>query len=88
MPKHSQGTMVQKFPIEKQARMDDLLDRCNRGRISRAEKMELESLVEDAEKLMVANSKRLAQYCRRHGGKREEQGTPVTVWVREPVARS
>jgi len=87
MPRSIRGPEVHRFPEERQARMDELLDRNSSGKISAAERVELEALVGEAERLMVENTKRLSQYCRRHTGRQQQRRTPVTVWVSEATAR-
>jgi hypothetical protein len=50
-----------KFPAAKQRRLDRLLDKNSEGTITRKEKAVLKRLVAEAEELMVANAKRLAE---------------------------
>jgi hypothetical protein len=52
---------VRKFPAAKQRRIHVLLDKNSDGTITRAEASILRQLVADAEELMVANAKRLAE---------------------------
>jgi len=70
-----------KFSAPKQRVMDSLLEKNSDGRITPAEKVRLECLVEEAERLMVDNAKRLAEF----NSKRQTAGgsgaVPVTVWV-------
>ena len=54
----------QKFPAARQRRLDQLLDKNSEGTISRDEKRTLEQLVAEAERLMVANAKQLAEFAR------------------------
>jgi hypothetical protein len=77
-----------KFSAAKQRRMDELLDKNSEGTIRPKEKATLERLVAEAERLMVANAKRLAKFTER-GGKRAPSGAvPVTVWLQsEPAGR-
>ena len=63
-------------------RLDSLLDRNSDGVVTQAEKAELEGLVAEAEKLMVANAKRLADFARSNGAEPPEDAVPVTVWVK------
>lgn len=74
---------VKYFPADKQRRMDLLLDRNSAGKTTPEERAELETLVAEAEKLMVENMQRLAAFSRAHGGTRTERCTPVTVWLRD-----
>jgi len=50
---------IERFPAAKQRRMDELLDKNSQGTITPEEKARLEELVAEAERLMVANAKRL-----------------------------
>lgn len=72
---------VEKFPAAKQRRLDQLLDKNSEGTITAKEKAKLEQLVAEAEELMVANAKRLAEFSRREGVGAVEGAVPVTVWV-------
>ena len=58
---------IEKLSSEKQQRLHGLLDKNSEGDITRSEKVELEELAAEAEKLMVANAKRLADFSRREG---------------------
>ena len=51
-----------KFPAAKQRRLDELLEKNSEGTITPAEKTRLKKLVAEAEQLMVANAKRLAEF--------------------------
>lgn len=57
MPKKA----VEKLPAAEQRRLDDLLEKNCEGTITAKEKVRLEQLVAEAEQLMVANAKRLAE---------------------------
>src|SRR5471030_519090 len=71
---------IQRFPTAKQRRLDQLLDKNSEGTITAKEKALLEQLVAQAEELIVANARRLAEFSRRDG--RPPAGAvPVTVWV-------
>ncbi|HEX3315350.1 MAG TPA: hypothetical protein VHR72_10690 [Gemmataceae bacterium] len=61
--------------------MDRLLEKNTEGAITAAEKTKLEALVAEAEQLMVANAKRMAEFARQNGNHVSEGGVPVTVWV-------
>ena len=50
---------VQKFPVAKQRRLDQLLEKNAEGTITTKEKTTLEQLVAEAEQWMVANARRL-----------------------------
>ena len=70
----------EKFAAAKQRRMDRLLEKNKEGTITVAEKAKLEALVAEAEKLMVANAKRMAEFARQDGN--HAGGVPITVWVK------
>lgn len=52
-----------KLASQKQQRLDELLEKNSEGEITASERNELESLVEEAERLMVANARRLAEFA-------------------------
>jgi hypothetical protein len=79
---------LQTFPPAKQERLDQLLDKNSEGTISTIEKSELESLVAEAEQLMVANARQLAEFARSHSPKPSMPAVPVTVWVTPHPAES
>lgn len=74
-----------KFPAAKQRRMDQLLDKNREGTITPKEKVNLEQLVAQAEKFMVANARRLAEFAERERGRGPTNAIPVTVRV-QPLA--
>ena len=78
---------VTRFPIAKQRRMDELLEKNSEGSITPKEKAKLEQLVSEAEQWMVANAKRLAEMSRRDRRHLPDSAVPVTVWVRPGSAR-
>jgi hypothetical protein len=79
---------IEKLPAAKQRSLDALLDKNSEGTITPKEKERLEQLVAEAERLMVANAKRLAKFARGGGKRTAPSGVPVTVWVqREPAGR-
>jgi len=53
-----------KFPAAKQRRLDQLLDKNSEGTITSQEATALQQLVAEAEELMVANGKRLAEFAK------------------------
>jgi hypothetical protein len=55
---------IECFAAAKQGRLDRLLDKNKEGTITVAEKAELNALVAEAEELMVANAKRMADFAR------------------------
>jgi hypothetical protein len=72
---------IKKFPSAKQKRLDALLQKNSDGTISAKEKKQLELLVVEAERLMVANSERLAEFARSQSPQPPPAAVPVTVWV-------
>jgi hypothetical protein len=62
--------------------MDELLDRNSQGTITIAEKSRLETLVAEAEQLMVENGRRLAEFASRDVASVPVDAVPVTVWVK------
>jgi hypothetical protein len=73
---------LEKFPAAKQRRLDRLLDKNSNGTITPKEKAKLEQLVAEAEQLMVANARRLAEFSQTQGACAPADAVPVTVWVR------
>jgi hypothetical protein len=73
---------LRRFPAAKQRRLDELLEKNSEGTITPRQKARLEQLVAEAERLMVANGKRLARFARRKG----TRAIPVTVWVQPAQA--
>jgi hypothetical protein len=71
-----------KFSAAKQRRLDALLDKNSEGTITPKERVRLEQLVAEAERLMVANAKKLAKFARTEGGRAPKDSVPVTVWVK------
>ena len=84
MAKKSTPPKIAKLPTAKQRRLDALLDKNNEGTITSSEKAKLEELVAEAERLMIANAKRLAQFAKRHGA--PVKAIPVTVWIEPSTA--
>ena len=72
---------VERLPAAKQRRLDNLLVKNSEGTITTREAQLLEQLVAEAERLMVANAKRLARFSASEGGRRRK-AVPVTVWVK------
>ncbi len=75
-----------KFPAAKQRLLDSLLDKNSEGTISRPERVRLQQLVEEAERLMAANAKRLAQFSEVEQAGAPTDAVPVTVWVKSAPA--
>ena len=79
---------LKKFPAAKQRLLDQLLESSSEGTITKDERHALERLVEEAERLMVANAKRLARFSQSEAAGVPSAAVPVTVWVRpEPAER-
>lgn len=77
---------VTKFPAAKQRRLDELLEKNSEGTITPAEKTNLRKLVAEAEQLIAANTKRLADFSKREAADAPRGSVPVTVWVKsEPT---
>ena len=72
---------LSKLPLPKQRAMDSLLEKNSDGTITPIEKARLEKLVEEAEKLMVVNAKRLADFSIKRQAPGASGAVPVTVWV-------
>jgi len=72
---------IKKFPVAKQRRMDELLDKNSEGTITPTEKAKLAQLVEEAERLMVSNAKLLAEFSQKESSGAPPGAVPLTVWV-------
>jgi hypothetical protein len=72
---------VQKFPAAKQRRLDQLLEKNSERAITPGEKAALEQLVAEAQELMVANARRLAEFSKSETAHPPAGAVPVTVWV-------
>ena len=70
-----------RFPVAKQRRLDELLDKNSEGTITPREKARLDQLVTEAERLMVANAKKLARFARASDRPSLAGSVPVTVWI-------
>lgn len=71
-----------KFPAAKQRRLDELLEKNSEGKIRGSERARLEELVAEAEQLMVANAKQLAEFSKSEARDAPAGAVPVTVWVK------
>lgn len=69
------------FPIAKQRRLDELLEKNREGTITKRELTSLRKLVADAEQLMVANAQRLAEFSNAVRSGVPSNAVPVTVWI-------
>ena len=72
---------LKKFSAVKQRRLDQLLEKNSEGTISSKERMLLAELVAEAEQLMAANAKRLAEFAERGAHSIPDNAVPVTVWI-------
>ncbi len=72
---------IKRFPAAKQVLMDKLLDKNSEGTITASEKADLKRLVAEAERLMIANGKRLAQFAQSGPTPVPAGAVPLTVWV-------
>ncbi|MSQ96457.1 MAG: hypothetical protein EXR98_18145 [Gemmataceae bacterium] len=72
---------VRKFPSVKQRRLDQLLEKNSEGTITASEAATLAHLVAEAEELMVANAKQLAEFAKGEASGPRADAVPVTVWV-------
>jgi hypothetical protein len=79
---------LQIFDSAKQQRLDQLLEENAEGAISPQEKAELDALVAEAEQLMVANARTLADFARQQSPQSPPAAVPVTVWVTPHPAES
>ena len=79
---------LEEFPAAKQRRLDQLLEKNSGGTITPKQKAQLEQLVAEAEHLMVANARRLAEFPQAEGSRLPAGAVPVTVWVQpQPAER-
>jgi hypothetical protein len=78
---------IKRFPAAKQRLMDKLLDKNAEGKISPAEKVTLQRLVGQAERLMIANGRRLARFAKADVARHAKGAVPVTVWVTQAKSR-
>jgi hypothetical protein len=79
--KKSAPPKLERFPTAKQRRLDQLLEKNSEGTITDKEKAKLSQLVAEAEKLMVTNARRLADFSQSEAGRVPTDAVPVTVWV-------
>jgi hypothetical protein len=70
---------LQKLLAAKQRRLDRLLEKNVAGTLTPAERKALERPVAEAERLAVANARRLADFARKEAV--PAGAVPVTVWV-------
>jgi len=77
---------LRKFAAVKQRRLDQLLEKNSEGTITPKERAALEQLVAEAEELMVANARRLADFAKSGAARPPAGAVPVTVWVQPQPA--
>jgi hypothetical protein len=68
-----QLNLVKLDPVT-QARITNLLDKSNQGTIAKRERVELERLVDKAEKISLHNARALVEYRRRRAAKTDGTG--------------
>jgi hypothetical protein len=78
---------IEKFPAAKQRRLDLLLEKNSEGTITPREKRKLQQLVTEAEELMVANARRLADFAQSEKPRVPAAAVPVTVWVQPELGK-
>lgn len=85
---HLLAPQILKFPAAKQRRMDSLLEKNSAGQITAREQATLAKLVAEAERLMVTNAQRLANFSDSARAGVPPNAVPVTVWVAPTSAGS
>ncbi len=86
--KKTRPPKVKAFSPAKQRQLDELLEKNSEGTITPAEKVRLEQLVAEAERLMVENAQRLARFSQTESAAQLAAAVPVTVWVTpQPTGR-
>ena len=73
---------AERLPASKQRRLDALLEKNSEGTITPRETRLLQELVAEAERLMIANAKRLARFSASERGGRRQHAVPVTLWIK------
>ncbi len=79
---------IKKYPAAKQRRLDGLLAKNSSGTITPREQGRLRTLVSEAEELMVANAKLLAEFAKSQPPTGLSQAVPVTIWVSPDLAET
>jgi hypothetical protein len=77
---------IRKLSPAKQLRLDHLLEQNADGTIAPKDRQKLEHLVAEAEKLMLDNSQRLADFARAESPQPPAAAVPVTIWVNPQLA--
>jgi hypothetical protein len=78
---------LKKLAPAKQRRMDELLEKNSEGTITPKEKVRLEQLVAEAEQLMAANARQMAEFAAQESKAAPPSSVPVTVWIQPEHAR-
>ena len=78
---------IERFPAAKQRRLDLLLEKNSEGTITPREIGKLQQLVAEAEQLMVANARRLADFAQSEKPRVPAGAVPVTVWVQPELGK-
>lgn len=73
---------IELFSPTKQSRLDQLLDQNSEGEILPDAKRELETLVSEAERIMLNNARRLAEFAKEESPSVPSSAMPVTIWVK------
>jgi hypothetical protein len=84
--RHRTPPKIKTLAPAKQRLLDALLEKNAEGKLSAKEREKLQSLVDEAEQLMVANSQRLADFARSESPGPSPAAVPVTVWVNPQLA--
>ena len=79
---------IKQFSAAKQQRLDKLLAKNSAGSITPREQQKLSALVAEAESLMVANAKLLADFAKSQSPAAPLHAVPVTVWVNPDLAET
>jgi len=77
---------LKKFSAAKQRRLDELLTKNSNGSITPREQLRLQALVDEAEAVMVANAKLLADFAKQQAPSTSSPAVPVTVWLSPDLA--
>jgi hypothetical protein len=79
---------LQTFAPAKHQRLDLLLEKNAEGPIFKEEESELTALVAEAEQVMIANARQMADVARSQASQPPPAAIPVTVWVIPQSAES
>ncbi len=87
MKKQPAPPKIQKFPAAKQRRLDQLLEKNSEGTITDKEITKLNQLVAEAEALMIANARRLADFAQSEAARVPADAVAVTIWVQSAMGK-